>query len=565
MLMSQLLGKTLRDKPANANLVSHIFLLRGGYIRNVCSGIFSYLLPAVKIQKKIENIIREEMNAIGGQEVLLPVTLPAELWKESGRFDTVGSELLRFKDRTDRDMVLAMTHEEAVVQLARTEAKSYSDYPFMVYQIQTKFRDEPRARAGLIRVREFTMKDAYSFHTSQEDLEKYYDKVLKAYEKIYKRVGLKNIVSICSDSGMMGGKIAHEFMFLSDEGEDSIVFCDKCGYKANMEVAVSELEKTNSVEQSLQEVHTPNIDTIEKLAKFFEVKESQTIKAVVFKLENDDKPAIVFLRGDLEVNEAKLRNLLKSEVRELDDLQSFGLIKGSIGPDKNFETKFHVVYDKSLKEENNLICGANKEDFHFKGFSVKRDLGKISFFDVSKVKSGQKCKHCGEILKIKRGIEVGNIFQLGDKYTKAMNMQYTDRNGNLSIPIMGCYGIGVGRLLACIIEENHDEFGPIWPDVIAPWQIQICTLDINNEEIKKISSDLYEKLSAKYDVLFDDRNLSAGAQFKDADLLGIPVRVIISKRNIRENLFEVKLRSEKISRKMSQDELFDFISEYWNK
>lgn len=565
MLMSNLLGKTLRDKPANANLASHIFLLRGGYIRNVCSGIFSYLLPAVKIQKKIENIIRDEMDAIGGQEILLPVTLPAELWKESGRFETVGSELLRFKDRTDRDMVLAMTHEEAVVQLARTEAKSYSDYPFMVYQIQTKFRDEPRARAGLIRVREFTMKDAYSFHTTQEDLEEYYNKVLKAYERIYKRVGLKNVVSICSDSGMMGGKIAHEFMFLSDEGEDSIVFCDKCGYKANMEVAVSELESLNLVEQNLEEINTPNVDTIDKLAKFFDVKESQTLKAVVFKLEDDAKPAIVFLRGDLEVNEAKLRNLLKSEIQELDNLQKFGLIKGSVGPDKAFKEKFHVVYDISLQDENNLICGANKKDYHFKGFSLKRDIGEVEFSDVSKVKPGQKCKYCGGTLKIKRGIEVGNIFQLGAKYTKTMNMQYTAKDGSLATPIMGCYGIGVGRLLACIIEENHDEFGPIWPDVIAPWQIQICALDINNEEVKKVSFDLYEKLSQKYDVLFDDRNLSAGAQFKDADLLGIPVRIIISKRNLKENLFEVKLRNEKESQKMNSEQLLNFISEYWNK
>ncbi|MBR1778903.1 MAG: proline--tRNA ligase [Clostridia bacterium] len=564
MLMSNLFGKTLRDKPASANLISHIFLLRGGYIRNVCSGIYSYLLPAIKIQKKIEAIIREEMNRIDGQEILMPVTLPAELWEESGRLKTIGSELLRFKDRTDRDMVLAMTHEEAVVHLAKAEAKSYSDYPFMLYQIQTKFRDEPRARGGLIRVREFTMKDAYSFHTSQEDLEGYYEKVLKAYEAIYKKVGLNNVAAICSDSGMMGGKVAHEFMYLSEAGEDSIAFCDNCGYKANVEVATADIEKAEGHEQDLEKIHTPGVDTIEKLAHFFNVNTSQTIKAVVFKAKGSPKPVVVFIRGDLQVNEAKLRSILKAEVQELNDLAEFNLIKGAVGPEKSFEDEFNVIYDISLSGEKNLICGANEKDCHLKGFCLQRDIGEVAFHDVFKVDSDHKCKQCGESLIIRRGIEVGNIFQLGDKYTKSMGMHYITKEGSTATPIMGCYGIGIGRLLACVIEENHDDFGPIWPKNIAPWQIHICALDIANAQVKSASLALYEKLSEKYDVLLDDRDFSAGVQFKDADLLGVPVRVIISKRNLSEDLFEVKLRDEENGKKMDLDGLLNFLSDYWH-
>ncbi len=562
MLMSNLLGKTLRDKPAEASLVSHVFLLRGGYIRNVGSGIYSLLLPGLKVQRKIEEIIREEMNKVGGQEMLLPVVLPAELWKESGRFSSVGRELLRFKDRGDRDMVLAMTHEEAVVHLARSEAKSYTDYPFMLYQIQTKFRDEPRARGGLIRTREFTMKDAYSFHTSQEDLEQYYEKVKAAYGRIFRRVGLEDVVPICSDVGMMGGKVAHEFMFLSDDGEDSIVFCNNCDYKANMEVALSKIEKKVSLEQPIEEVHTPNICSIEEIAEFFNVEKSAIIKAVVYKAEQLDRPVIVFLKGDLQVNEAKLRNILQSEIHELTNLSDYNLAKGFIGPDDNFEVSFKVIYDISLEDDHNSICGANRENYHKKGFSITRDVTVSKFYDVSKVETNHKCVHCGGTLSVKRGIEVGNIFQLGNKYTKAMNMTYANKDGELAVPIMGCYGIGIGRLLACIIEANHDNFGPIWPKNIAPWQIEICALNLSQNDVKIESYNLYEDLSKEYDVLFDDRNLAAGVQFSDSDLLGIPVRIIVSKRNLNENKFEIKFRGKQKSIKMAYSELKKFLSEY---
>lgn len=564
MLMSSLFGERLRSKPAEATLISHIFLLRGGYIRPVGSGIYSLMTPCVKIQRKIEKIIREEMNNIGGQEVILPVVVPAELWKDSGRYDTVGSELLRLKDRTKRDMVLSMTHEEAAVYLAKSEAQSYINYPFMIYQIQTKFRDEPRARGGLIRVREFTMKDAYSFHTSQEDLDEYYQKVHLAYEKIFKRVGL-DVVSIYSDTGMMGGTGAHEFMLLSEAGEDSIVVCEKCGYKANMEVATAKIEDKESDEfKELELIKTPNIKTIKDLAKFLKTNENKIIKAIVYYLESFKVPVIVFIRGDLQVNEAKLRNLLKSEIKELTDLELYNLTEGFIGPSDEIIDKFKVIFDKSLKKESNMIIGANKRDYHISGFNIFRDLkSKINFYDVSKVKEGQRCSLCGSHLKIKRGIEMGNIFKLGKKYTESMAMKYVDKDGEQKIPLMGCYGIGIGRLIAGIIEASHDDFGPIWPKNIAPWQIHICAINFNKEEVKEKSFELYNKLEKNYEVLLDDRNLSAGVQFADADLLGSPIRLVISKRNVENNQIEVITRFNKESKIIDYNEIYDFIDSYY--
>lgn len=565
MLMSNLFGERLRAKPADATLISHIFLLRGGYIRPVGSGIYSLLMPCVRIQQKIEKIIREEMDKIGGQEVILPVVVPAELWKDSGRFESVGSELLRLKDRADRDLVLSMTHEEAAVHLAKSEAKSYLNYPFMIYQIQTKFRDEPRARGGLIRVREFTMKDAYSFHTSTEDLDDYYNEVHKAYERIFERVGL-NVLSIYSDTGMMGGTGAHEFMLLSDAGEDSIVICDECGYKANMEVATAQIENKfvgETIEKS-ELVYTPNIKSIADLNEFFQVNETQTIKAVVYYAETLQKPVIVFIRGDLQVNEAKLRNLVKSEITELTDLKNYDLVQGFIGPDDEILSNFKVVFDKSLENQSNMVVGANKLDYHIKNFDLKRNLNqKIEFDDVFKVKEGQKCPNCGKPLKISRGIEMGNIFKLGSKYTESMGMKYVDNDSTLKTPIMGCYGIGIGRLIAGLVEASHDDFGPIWHKNVAPWQIQICALNFNNDVVREKSFEIYNNLKNKYEVLLDDRNLSAGAQFADADLLGIPIRIVLSKRNVENSQVEVVIRKNKVAKIMNYDEVYNFVNKFY--
>jgi prolyl-tRNA synthetase len=561
MLMSKLLGERFKEAPADAISSSHIFLVRGGYIRQVSNGIFSMLMPAKRIAKKLESIIREEMDKIDGQEVLFPVVLPAELWEESGRYESVGSELLRLKDRAGHPMLLGMTHEEAAVHLARTEALTYAKYPFMIYQIQTKFRDEPRSRGGLIRVREFTMKDAYSFHTSEESLEEYYEQSLQAYHNIFKRAGLPEVISVGSDTGMMGGKVAHEFMLLADIGEDTIVVCDSCDYKSNMEVATSKLTHEECEEGELSKVHTPEIKDIDSLSEFFKVPSSRLLKAIVFQAESSGKPVIVFIRGDLEVNEAKIKSLIKDNIVPYTKYEYSSLVFGFIGPYKLKAEGAHIIFDESLRDENNLICGANEVDYHLKGFSLMRDYGKVDFQDAAKVKEDDQCPHCSGKLRLKRGVEVGNIFQLGTKYTKAMNMTYIDKDGQSKNPIMGCYGIGVGRLLACIIEANHDEYGPIWPISVAPWQIHICVIKSKKEDTTSFGLDIYNKLRDKYEVIMDDRNVGAGVQFADADLLGVPVRVVVSDRNLKNNQLELSTRDKKVKKLIAVEDLEKEVSE----
>lgn len=561
MLISKLLGERYKEKPGEATIPSHIYLLRGGYIRQVSNGIYSMLLPAKRILMKIEQIIREEMDKIDGQEVLFPVVLPAELWQESGRFDSVTNGLIRFKDRVGHDMLLGMTHEEAAVHLARSEVKSYSKYPFMIYQIQTKFRDETRSRGGLIRVREFTMKDAYSFHTSQEDLDQYYERALQAYHKIFERIGIPQVVSVGSDNGMMGGKISHEYMLLSESGEDTIVLCESCDYKANMEIAVSHTTHNICDEQAVEEVFTPNIKDIDSLASFFKVSQNRLMKAAVFAVENSNRPLVVFIRGDLQVNEAKLRNNIKANVFPLTDYENVNLCFGFIGAYGLDSEGIDVMYDASLQGEKNLIGGANKLDYHLIGLSIDRDIKPERFVDISKVSEGDNCVKCGSKLKLSRGIEVGNIFQLDTKYTASMNMTFMDIDGKQKHPLMGCYGIGVGRSLASIIEASHDEYGPIWPVTVAPWHIHICLLNSENESSKQIGFELYEKLSKTYEVLMDDRNVAAGMQFADADLLGIPVRIIVSKRNVEKGELELVTRDKSVKKNIRLEDVEKEVSE----
>lgn len=553
MLMSHLLGERYKEKPADAAMISHIFLLRGGYMRQVANGIYSLLPPAKRVVAKIENIIREEMDAIDGQEVLMPVVLPADLWKESGRWESVGSELMRIRDRAGMDMLLGMTHEEAAVHLARSEALSYTKYPFMIYQIQTKFRDEPRSRGGLIRVREFTMKDAYSFHTSQEDLERYYMRCHEAYERIYKRAGLKNVISVFSDTGMMGGNAAHEFMLLNEFGEDSLVICKECGYSANMEIAKSVYKNRGRAESEIKEVYTPDMKDIDSIAKKFDTDASNTIKATVFATDKSDKPLVVFIRGDLEVNEAKLKRCVGGNVYPYTDYESTDLTFGFIGP-YNLKSDCDVIYDESLRDENDLVCGANKENYHLSGVCMSRDVKAKEYIDVAKVVEGGICPKCGKKVSLERGIEVGNIFQLGTKYSKSMHMEYIDADGERKTPIMGCYGIGVGRLLASIIEDNHDEYGPIWPMSVAPWQVHICALNNQKEEVKQASEEIYNELLGKrLSVVLDDRKAAAGIQFADADLLGVPVRVVVSQRGLANGEVEISTRDKSVKMSVARD------------
>lgn len=554
MRLSHLVGERTKEVPQGANVKSHILLLRAGYMRQVSNGIYTLLMPAQRVSQKIQKIIREEMDAIDGQEVLFPVVMPREMWEKSGRYTSIGQEMVRFKDRNDRDMLLGMTHEEAAVSACQNIVKSYDQLPCMIYQIQTKFRDEARPRAGLIRVKEFTMKDAYSFHTSEEDLKNYYDKVYDAYNRIYSRIGLKNFISVKSDNGVMGGSYAHEFMLLTDIGEDSLVLCDHCGYKSNMEVATSVLSMPRFQDEKMAEVFTGKAKSIEEVCKALKINANQTMKAVCYcKPGDSEKTILVFLRGDKEVNEAKLKKLVGGEiaVKELDES---GLVKGNIGPiglkaDKNMT----ILFDKSLEGLCGLVCGANKEGYHLTGVNVKRDVNIKEFVDISKVSEGESCAICGKPLRIARGIEIGNIFNLGTKYTKSMGMTVSMPDGRLINPIMGCYGIGVGRAIASVAEELADDKGLVWPMSIAPWQIHLCPLRNDDEAVEKQAERLYETLSKEFEVLYDDRKgLSAGVKLAESELMGMPIRVVISPRSLAGDEAEVTLRQsgEKIMIKL---------------
>jgi prolyl-tRNA synthetase len=553
MKLKNLIGDRFKESPSDCVIDSHALMLRGAYMKNVANGIYSSYLPLKRITRKIEQIIREEMDLIDGQEVSFPVVLPASLWQESGRYDTVGNELVRFHDRNNSPLVLGMTHEEAAVSLVREYGQTYSKYPFMIYQIQTKFRDEARPRGGLIRVREFTMKDAYSFHTSQEDLEEYYMRCFRAYERIFERVGIPEVISVASDSGMMGGNISHEFMLLNEVGEDSIVICKECDYRANMEAAESiVVNKKDEISEALTMVHTPNIHTIEEVCTFLNSSKEKSCKAVVYQKNTDDSYVVLFIRGDIDVNETKLTNYLGCDIRPAIITKESGLNAGYIGP-HNLNGNFTILYDKSLENTNNLSCGANVEEYHYTGLDISRDVANVIYNDFAKITEGGICPECGKAaIRISRGIEVGNIFQLGTKYTKAMNMQYIDNNGMSNHPIMGCYGIGVGRLAASVCEAHHDEYGPIWPMSIAPWQVHICAVRSDNQDVKDYADKLYNELKEKgVEVIYDDRNVSAGVMFSDADLLGIPFRIIVSPRNMKENCCEIVSRDKSIQLKES--------------
>ena len=563
MKVRSMIGERFKERPADCVIESHAMMVKGGYIKYVANGIYSLFPPTKRITKKIEAIIREEMDRIDGQEVLFPVALPGSLWEESGRYDSVADELLRFKDRNGSKMVLGMTHEEAAVQLVRDYAKTYARYPFMIYQIQTKFRDEARPRAGLIRVREFTMKDAYSFHTSQEDLEDYYYKCYEAYNRIFARCGIPQTVVVASDSGMMGGNISHEYMLLTPAGEDSIAICGECDYKANMEAADCVIDNSDAPAQAeLAKVPTPETSTIEALCDYLKIRPEDTCKAVVYQKNMDDSYVIIFIRGDLDLNEAKLTRVVGEAVHPAIITEESGICAGFIGP-KGLPEGVTVLFDASLKGRNNVVTGANEVDMHYTGFCIERECGEVEYHDLAKIVEGGICPKCGKkAISISRGIEVGNIFQLGTKYSKAMDMTYTDADGEIHNPIMGCYGIGVGRLAASVAEVCHDDYGPIWPITIAPWEVEICCLRVDDEETKQLSDALYEEMNKeRIEVLYDDRDIRPGVMFADADLFGIPVRVVVSPRNLKEGVVEITTRDKKISVKAPKDEVIKTVKD----
>lgn len=560
MKVANLVGQRFKEKPSDCVIDSHALMVRGGFMKYVGNGIYSEFPTLRRVTAKIENIIRKEMDTINGQEVLFPVVMPAALWEESGRYESVGNELVRFKDRNGSNHVLGMTHEEAAVHLVREYAQSYTKYPFMIYQIQRKFRDEARPRAGMIRVREFTMKDAYSFHTSQEDLDRYYEVFFQAYNRIFQKAGVPDVVTVKSDSGMMGGSVSHEYMLLTPVGEDSIVMCSECDYRSNMEAAENKVDNTKANSEELVCVKTPECKTIEAVCDFLKSDIKTSCKAVVYQKNIDDKFVVAFVRGDYEVNETKLRNLVGGEIHTAEITADDCLVAGYIGP-YGISDKVDVYIDVSLKGIGSIVAGANKEGYHYTGLDLARDLKNVKYVDISKVKEGGICPCCGKpAITIKRGIEVGNIFKLGTKYTEAMNMQYTDENGESHYPVMGCYGIGVGRLAASVCEVCHDEYGPIWPISIAPWEVQICCLRADDKETKKVADKLYKDLTdSGIEVIYDDRKIRPGVMFSDADLIGVPIRATISPRNLKESSVEITTRDKSTKSMVPIEEAIEYI------
>jgi len=534
----------LREAPAEAETISHRLLLRAGMIEQLASGVYSYLPLGWRILRKIEQIIREEMEAAGGQEFMLPVLQPFELWEESGRHRSFGKSLFTLLDRRNRKLCLGPTHEEVVTLLASHLVRSYRDLPKLIFQIQTKFRDEPRPRGGLLRVREFAMKDLYSLDADEEGLERSYRLMMRAYENVYRRCGLRTI-PVEADSGAIGGKDSHEFMALCERGEDEVIYCPSCGYSANQERAVFSkpaLEKEEPL--PLEEVATPGVKTIEELSQYLRIPREKTLKAVFYSA--DGEVVFVVIRGDLGVNEVKLKNALKCFELGLatsEEVERAGLVAGSASPVGLSGIK--IVADDSILLGSNFVVGGNKPDTHLRNANYPRDFQVDLLADIALAQGGYRCSRCGGELRSARGIEVGHLFKLGTIFSERFGAFYLDREGQQRPIVMGCYGIGLGRLLAAVVEQNHDEKGICWPPSIAPYQIYLCPLSLKDAEVAREAENLYQRLlSEGFEVLYDDREESAGVKFNDADLLGLPLRLVLSPRTVRQESAEVKLRRE---------------------
>lgn len=573
MKMSNLFFNTLREMPSDAEVISHQLLVRAGYIRKLTSGIYTYMPLMLRVLKKIENIIREEMDAKDAQELLMPILQPEELWQESGRWDVYGKELMRLKDRHGKMNALGPTHEEIITALARDEIKSYRQLPVNLYQIQDKFRDEIRPRFGLLRGKEFIMKDAYSFDTDEAGLETSYQKMTEAYINIFNRCGLETKM-VRSDSGAIGGSVSHEFMVLTrtDSGENDVLYCDSCDYAANSNRAESKMlpaEVDGKFSES-KEIDTPNIKSIENLANFFGIAESSICKTLIYIA--DKTPVLALIRGDMAVEETKLKNALNaneiriasdSEVKELVEKFGFDTESGFIGP-KGISAK--IVADNSIADLKNFVVGINKTDKHLVGANWNKDIEIPKHLtDIRLAKAGESCPNCNGKLEITKGIEVGNIFKLGTKYSAKMNSTFTDENGKEKHFVMGCYGIGVSRTAAAAVERFHDDNGIVWPMSIAPYQISIVPVNINDSLQMETAESFYkELLDKKIEVIMDDRAERAGVKFKDADLIGIPVRITVGK-TITEGNVEIKIRSTGEMLIVPKDEAIAKVCELINK
>ncbi len=538
MRYSRLFIPTLKEAPSEAEAISHKLMVRAGYVRQLAAGLYIYLPLFIRVMEKINRIIREEMNAIGGQEVAMPVLNPAEVWQQTGRWDAIGDEMFRLKDRGGRDMCLAMTHEETMTWLASHDIRSYRELPQIWYQLQTKLRDEARPKSGVLRTREFTMKDSYSFDKDQEGLDKSYQLHLDAYKKIYTRCGIKFYV-VQSDTGMMGGSMAHEYMAPSPAGEDEVALCDGCGYAANVELALSIPKQTVVSEGKCEEIATPEKRTIEEVTRFLKVTPDLLIKSIL--VMNDNGPVLALIRGDQTLHEKKLAKLIgphrparKEEVKE-----HLKVPAGFIGP---MGHRIRKIADPALKE-GLYIAGANKEGFHIKGVIADKHFPDAEFSDIHVAAAGDACVQCGQPVRIDRVIEIGNIFKLGTKYSEPLNANYLDEQGNEKPIVMGSYGIGPARIAAAAIEQGNDGNGIIWPLAIAPYQLLIVPVNVKDVKSMDVAEEMYTALEEKgFEVLMDDRDERAGVKFKDADLIGIPWRIIIGEKNLKEGLVEIKER-----------------------
>jgi prolyl-tRNA synthetase len=564
MKQSMTIIPTLREIPADAEIKSHQLLLRAGYIRQNASGVYSYLPLAKRVLQKIETIIREEMERAGAVELLMPALQQAELWQESGRWYSYGPELMRLQDRHNRDFALGATHEEVITSLVRDEIKSYKRLPITLYQIQTKFRDEKRPRFGLLRGREFIMKDAYSFHSSQKSLDEVYQKMFEAYSNVFSRCGL-NFRAVIADSGAMGGKDTHEFMVLSDVGEDTIAYSDSSSYAANIEMApvVVQYEKSNEEVRPLEKVQTVGKKTIDEVSEFLNVSKDKCIKSLLFKV--DDQYVLVLVRGDHEVNDVKVKNLFEASIVELATPEETAKVMncsiGSLGP-INVSEQVKVVADKAVQAIVNGVCGANEEDYHYINVNPDRDFQVSEYADLRFIQEGDPSPDGQGKIKFARGIEVGHVFKLGTRYSETMNATYLDENGKTQPMIMGCYGIGVSRTMAAIVEQYHDDRGIIWPLSVAPFSVHLIPVNIKDESQKQLADQLYEMLQKHgIEVLYDDRNERAGVKFADSDLIGIPFRITVGKR-AEEGIVELKIRKTGETLEVHTENLIDIVRQF---
>ena len=557
MRMSNLFGSTLREIPTEAEISSHQLLLRAGFIRQLGAGIFTLMPLGLLAIQKIELLMRKGMNSIGGQELRMPVVHPADIWKETGRWYEVDAEMARFKDRNAHDMVLAMTHEEIVADLVRREIHSYRQLPALIYHFQTKFRDDPRPRAGLIRVREFTMLDSYSLSRSNEELDKVYQEHYQLYHRLFSRCAIP-VVAVGSDPGMMGGSLAHEFMYLTDIGEDSLLFCSNCDYAANVQSA--EFKKSIPVPEAslpIEKVATPEMKTIDELSTFLKIPRSKTAKAVFYMadLVGYERPVFIFalIRGDMSLNETKLANAIsalgKGQLTGLtpasdDDIKAINAVPGFASPLGIKREHALVIVDDAIPQSPNLAAGANEEGYHLLNINYRRDYQADKVTDIASAEEGSACPFCGSPMHMRRGVEVGHIFKLGTRYTRKLGCTYLDEQGDQQLVIMGSYGIGLGRLLACVAEEHHDEKGLIWPVTVAPFPVHLILLHGKDNSVKDVAEELYQHLQVEgLPTLFDDRDERAGVKFNDADLIGLPIRVTLSERALAQGGAEVKCRN----------------------